>query len=552
MVLLMYSPTVYNQSCQWSSLHGSGKSAISNSSTLLLSSTPSSTAQSHDWGLALATGSSLSGYDLFRCAVVLVVTCGLISGNLILALAVNCKYSAGILQFQTRCLLTSIATNHVATGLLVTVWNIYPSLIGCWPYGVLLCQIQAVLLGSLSQHSSILWILVALDRYIFATRRHRYLQLASSKLCVWVAGTTWGLSFAYYTCMVLPYKAFDYSNDGLAGCAPVPQTGVLMLVSTCLLYFPTTMTLLYVYGTVFHSHNSSQRLVPTTTRTLPVAAAGGQSLVKTATRYECNDHCTEGYCNVKVEEAVTRSVATMSLAFIINSTPWIIKQIIVACLGNEVAPWLDFVITWSSLSMGIWNPLLCWLLCPPIRDGVRHILSLACACCYTNNYSQPTRRSSTWATEISTVNGLAAPPCEIHPNVGSTFMNVIKPHPNSPATGPTTPIRGIQHLPQIFLPPPPSSVINAAVQVVASPCCSPGRSVGTVEHDERIWGEILERSLSSNSLHHLHRLHRNHDDEDDDDGNRSSRVVDSARTPAAASYQQEKRRNGKPPGNWHV
>jgi hypothetical protein len=161
-------------------------------------------------------------------------------------------------------------------------------------------------------------------------------------------------------------------------------------------------------------------------------------------------------------------------------------------------------------------------------------------------------RSSTWATEISTVNGLAAPPCEIHPNVGSTFVNVIKPHPNSPATGPTTPIRGIQHLPQIFLPPPPSSVINAAVQVVASPCCSPGRSVGTVEHDERIWGEILERSLSSNSLHHLHRLHRNHDDEDDDDGNRSSRVVDSARTPAAASYQQEKRRNGKPPGNWHV
>ncbi len=39
-----------------------------------------------------------------------------------------------------------------------------------------------MLLGSLSQHSSILWILVALDRYIFATRRHRYLQLASSKV----------------------------------------------------------------------------------------------------------------------------------------------------------------------------------------------------------------------------------------------------------------------------------------------------------------------------------------------------------------------------------
>jgi hypothetical protein len=139
--------------------------------------------------------------------------------------------------------------------------------------------------------------------------------------------------------------------------------------------------------------------------------------------------------------------------------------------------------------------------------------------------------------------------------MGSTFVNVIKPHPNSPATEPTTPVRGIQHLPHIFLPPPPSSVINAAVQVMAaSPCCSPGRSIGTVEHDERIWSEILERSLSSNSLHHLHRLHRNHDD-DDDDGNRSSQVLeDSMRTPAASYQQQqeEKRRNGKPLGNWHV
>jgi len=65
------------------------------------------------------------------------------------------------------------------------------------------------------------------------------------------------------------------------------------------------MTLLYVYGTVFHSHNSSQRLVPTTTRTLPRA---GQSLVKTSTRYECNDHCTEGYCNVTFYHARDLSI----------------------------------------------------------------------------------------------------------------------------------------------------------------------------------------------------------------------------------------------------
>ena len=45
-------------------------------------------------------------------------------------------------------------------------------------------QIQAVLLGSLSQHNSILWILVAIDRYIFATRRRFYSQLAPSKVSI--------------------------------------------------------------------------------------------------------------------------------------------------------------------------------------------------------------------------------------------------------------------------------------------------------------------------------------------------------------------------------
>ena len=43
-------------------------------------------------------------------------------------------------------------------------------------------KLQAVLLGSLTQHNSILWILVAVDRYIFATRRLLYLRLTSSKV----------------------------------------------------------------------------------------------------------------------------------------------------------------------------------------------------------------------------------------------------------------------------------------------------------------------------------------------------------------------------------
>ena len=120
-----------------------------------------------------------------------------------------------------------------------------------------------------------------------------YIYSLNNRSCP-TAPSTIGTYVCYFTCQSAEppelkdvVVVFFDSNDGLAGCAPVPQTGVLMLVSTCLLYFPTTMTLLYVYGTVFHSHSSSQRLVPTT-----------RSAVK-AVSYQCNDHCTDGYCNVR-------------------------------------------------------------------------------------------------------------------------------------------------------------------------------------------------------------------------------------------------------------
>jgi len=48
------------------------------------------------------TGTShlFSAYDLFRCIVVLTITFGLIAGNILLAMATNCKFSASVLQFQ--------------------------------------------------------------------------------------------------------------------------------------------------------------------------------------------------------------------------------------------------------------------------------------------------------------------------------------------------------------------------------------------------------------------------------------------------------------------
>ena len=98
-LMLMYSPSVYNQSCQWSSagsvswLAGRTVNVSSEQASSAFPPQPYQPSQLY-----------VSGYDLFRCTVVLIVTCGLILGNLILALAVNSKHTAGILQFQVSFL----------------------------------------------------------------------------------------------------------------------------------------------------------------------------------------------------------------------------------------------------------------------------------------------------------------------------------------------------------------------------------------------------------------------------------------------------------------
>ena len=74
-------------------------------------------------------------------------------------------------------------------------------------------------------------------------------------------------------------------------------------------------------------------------------------------------------------------------------------------------------------------------------------------------------RSSTHQTELS---NRFPVPCEIHHN----------PPNNSPAS----------------TPPRPASTMDIAAS--------------SIDHGERIWGEILERSLSSGSIHRLQRIER--------------------------------------------
>ena len=206
--------------------------------------------------------------------------------------------------------------------------------------------------------------------------------------CVWIVALTWSLSFAYYTSIVLPYSAFDFRFVFLlllllllgavnliffkekdahhhwfiefvarrdwvvvnrrqwrafwCWWAPVSSTFRRpWLCSTCTAPFSTrpgrrrrrrrdtsnappitATTASSKKSTILKAINTAMYILPSSSLPLLIR--------KTRLFFSWR------YFQLKVEESVTRAVATMSLAFVINCTPWIIKQIIVSCLNNEV------------------------------------------------------------------------------------------------------------------------------------------------------------------------------------------------------------------------
>ena len=52
------------------------------------------------------------------------------------------------------------------TGMMITMMGVYPSLTEFWPHGKFMCQLQAVLRGSLRQQTAFILVMIALERYI--------------------------------------------------------------------------------------------------------------------------------------------------------------------------------------------------------------------------------------------------------------------------------------------------------------------------------------------------------------------------------------------------
>lgn len=64
----------------------------------------------------------------------------------------------------------------------------------------------------------------------------------------------------------------------------------------------------------------------------------------------------------RLSTTASRTMAAMSLGFIVLVTPWTIQEVVAACTGSRAPASLDFLATWLALSNSFWNPFLYWLL----------------------------------------------------------------------------------------------------------------------------------------------------------------------------------------------
>ncbi|OXU24406.1 hypothetical protein TSAR_004148, partial [Trichomalopsis sarcophagae] len=195
--------------------------------------------------------------ELLRAAVVLALSLGILGANLLVICVINSRRYHKYIHAQPRYLLTSLASNDLAIGLLVTPFGFVPAIYSCWPYGEMVCQIQALLRGALTQQSAVILVCMAIDRYMCMLHPHRYHKQSTKKYymrqgCVAIMSTTWIASVAIFGSLVLPKGGYYFNDTGLLACEPFFSKASLRILACCCFYFPTTMALMYFYGSAFH------------------------------------------------------------------------------------------------------------------------------------------------------------------------------------------------------------------------------------------------------------------------------------------------------------
>ncbi|KAI5636237.1 7 transmembrane receptor (rhodopsin family) domain-containing protein [Phthorimaea operculella] len=322
--------------------------------------------------------------DIIKAFFIFALSMAIVFCNLVLICVLNNRRYIKYIDNQPRYLLTSLALNDLFTGILVAPVALLPALYKCWPYGEIFCQIQALLRGAVSQQSAVILVCMAIDRYLYLLHPNTYHKHSSKKGCVLVISITWILSVSLFAIMVLPRSGYYFNSTGLMACDVFHSRVAFRILACCAYYFPTTMALMYCYGSGFHVSKNRSKCDDSRSNGVPVPC----------TKVSHSDRETVIQVPVRPHSVSTsRTMAAMSLGFIVMVTPATIQEVVAACTGCKVPPTIDFIVTWLALSNSFWNPFLYWLLNSHFRRISNDLLQYYFCCRRTksfHSYEKPT------------------------------------------------------------------------------------------------------------------------------------------------------------------
>lgn len=67
-----------------------------------------------------------------------------------------------------------------------------------------------------------------------------------------IISMTWIMSVTLFSILVLPRGGYYYNPTGMTACEPFYSHASIRILAACGFYFPTTMILMYCYGSAFH------------------------------------------------------------------------------------------------------------------------------------------------------------------------------------------------------------------------------------------------------------------------------------------------------------
>jgi len=144
----------------------------------------------------------------------------------------------------------------VFTGAIRLVFGIVPFIVSCWPFGRVICEAQTVLLTALHQHYPLMIIAMAIDRYLSVDSTVQYIKTCSSRLIGLMILSSFLGCVIVTSLSVIPTKEYFFDEQGSKVCAPFFASQNVKILTVCVYFFVPTMSLMYCYGSVFHSQDS--------------------------------------------------------------------------------------------------------------------------------------------------------------------------------------------------------------------------------------------------------------------------------------------------------